>query len=218
MGRPPRRLKLHPGILGPSQRRVLERLGPVAATLNFYLAGGTAVALHLGHRRSDDLDWMTAERLPDPLGLAARLRSRSVPVEVREVADGTLHATVSRVRVSFLEYRYGLLRPLAEWEEARAPVASLEDLAAMKLAAVAQRGSRKDFVDIYAIGRERIPLPRMLALYKEKYSVRDAGHVLYGLAYFADADRERMPRMVWRVGWQEVKRSIRTWVRKEARE
>lgn len=216
MGRPPRPLTFHPEILRPSQRRVLERLGRLGASRSFYLAGGTAVALHLGHRRSDDLDCMTGEPLQDPLDLAARLRSGGLPVEVLEVADGTLHASVSRVRVSFFEYRYALLRPPATWNAVGVSVAGVEDLAAMKLAAVAQRGSRKDFVDIYAIGRERIPLARMLALYRQKYSVRDAGHVLYGLSYFADADRERMPRMVWKVGWQEIKSSIRAWVRAQA--
>jgi hypothetical protein len=60
----------HPEVLSRNQKRVLAELGPFLTGSGFYLAGGTAVALHLGHRRSVDLDWFTAERLPDPLSLA----------------------------------------------------------------------------------------------------------------------------------------------------
>ncbi len=209
-------MSLHPEILGPRETRVLQRLAPPATRWGYYLAGGTALALHLGHRRSDDFDWMSTQALPDPMDLAERLRQAGVPVKTQEVAKGTLHGSVSRVRVSFFEYRYPLLRSLVRCSELGVSLASLEDLACMKLAAVAQRGSRKDFVDVYAIGRERIPLGRMLALYGRKYSTKDVGHVLYGLAYFEDADRERMPRMVWDVSWPTVKRTISEWVTRSA--
>jgi hypothetical protein len=82
----------------------------------------------------------------------------------------------------------------------------------MKLAAVVQRGSRKDFVDVFALG-ERLQLEDMLGLYRRKYGVRDVGHVLVALSYFDDADRERMPttRRPWK--WPDIKAAIRRWVR-----
>jgi hypothetical protein len=79
----------------------------------------------------------------------------------------------------------------------------------MKLSAIAQRGSKKDFVDIYALALSRRPLREMLRLYQEKYNVKDIAPVLYGLAYFDDADRERMPTMLWKVDWRAIRRSIR---------
>ncbi len=82
----------------------------------------------------------------------------------------------------------------------------------MKLAAIVQRGSRKDFLDIYAIAVRRIPLDKMLELYGRKYSIQDISHVLYGLAYFDIADKERSPRLLWDLRWRDVKRSIQGWL------
>jgi hypothetical protein len=73
--------------------------------------------------------------------------------------------------------------------------------------------SKKDFVDLFALGHDGFTLSRMLEWYRAKFDVEDIGHVLYALAYFDDADAERMPRMVWKVGWKEIKRTIAGWVR-----
>jgi hypothetical protein len=110
--------------------------------------------------------------------------------------------------VTFLQYQYPLLRPLNYWSEMGCNLASLEDLACMKLSAVAQRGARKDFCDIYALGKKFFSLQEMLDLYQKKFNIRDVGSVLYGLVYFDDAESERMPRMLWDVNWGEIKKSI----------
>lgn len=154
--------------------------------------------------------------MTDPLRLAQQLRDESVPLVVERVERGTLHATVSGVRMSLLEYRYPLLRRLVLWPATRVRLASLEDIACMKLAAVAQRGARKDFVDIYALGR-RIPLRQMLTLYRRKYRIQDHGHVLFALTYFDDAEREPMPRVLKSPPWPEIKNAIRGWVAELAR-
>lgn len=190
----------------------------MAAERSFYLAGGTALALRLGHRRSVDLDWFTAAPVPDPLRLASDLKAAGLAFAVERTERGTLHGTLSGVRVSFIEYQYPPLRPptTGSWPGAPAGLASLPDIACMKLAAVAQRGSKKDFLDVYALGR-RIPLRRMLGLYRRKYSVGDIGHLLYALTYFDDADRERTPFMVAKWTWPRVKDAIRRWVIEVAR-
>jgi hypothetical protein len=201
----------HPEVLSRTQTRILGELGPFLTGRGFYLAGGTAVALHLGHRRSVDLDWFTAELLPDPLDLAQRLRALPVPFVAERVAPGTLHGSARRVRLSLLEYRYRFLGSLRPWQRS-ARLASRKDLAAMKLAAVAQRGAKKDFVDIYALATRSFSLRQMIRWYQEKYAIDDIAHVLYSLAYFDDADRERMPSMLWDVKWPTVKDAIRSWV------
>jgi predicted nucleotidyltransferase component of viral defense system len=182
----------------------------------FYLGGGTALALYLGHRHSIDLDWFTQERIADPLRLAQDLRDEGVSFITGRIERGTLHGSVSGVRVSLLEYRYPLLEPHVSWPESECLIASLADIACMKLAALTQRGSKKDFVDIYALGLRYQPLPVMLRLYRQKYSVEDTVHVLYGLAYFHDADKERMPRMLWDTDWRTIKKTIQRWVREVA--
>lgn len=178
----------------------------------FYLAGGTALAIYLGHRVSIDLDWFTPEKLEEPLRLAQELRDDGIPFVTSHVERGTLYGTVAGVKVSFLEYRYPLLKPLVAWPDYNCTLAAIDDIACMKLSAIAQRGARKDFLDIYGLGLHR-DLRELLRLYQEKYGVADIGHILYGLAYFDEADRERMPKMRWKVAWKTVKQAIRVWIR-----
>jgi predicted nucleotidyltransferase component of viral defense system len=92
-------------------------------------------------------------------------------------------------------------------------LASLEDLACMKLSAISQRGARKDFCDIFALGVKQFELKEMLEFYRRKFKIQDVGHVLYGLTYFDDAENERMPRMLWDVKWREIKETIKGWVK-----
>lgn len=82
----------------------------------------------------------------------------------------------------------------------------------MKLSALAQRGSRKDFIDIYALGRSGLSLETMLDHYRRKYAVKDILHVLYGLAYFDDAEGEAPPLLLWDLKWKEVKKTLQGWV------
>ncbi len=205
-------VRLHPGVLGRRQLCVLRCLGPFLERSSFYLAGGTALALQIGHRRSVDFDWFSEQPLAEPLQLAAEIEASGVRFEVTSVDRGTLHGLSAGVRLSFLEYRYPLLAPLLPAREPGLRLASLVDLAAMKLAAVAQRGSRKDFVDVYALGRT-LGLEEMLALYRRKYAVRDIGHILVALAYFDDAEKDRMPAMLRGWPWPHIRQTIQTWVR-----
>jgi hypothetical protein len=199
-------------VLPVTQRTVLRQLAPAVTPAGFYLAGGTAVAIQLGHRQSLDLDWFTEERLGDPLRFAERLRRVGVALAEESFEAGTLHAQCDGVPVSFLEYRYPSLAPRIWWAEYGCELASLPDLACMKLSAVAGRGARKDFIDIFAIGTTHLNLAEMLDLYRRKYDTTDIGHVVMSLSYFDDAEAEDMPRMVWQVSWAEVKRSIERWV------
>lgn len=183
----------------------------------FYLGGGTALAIYLGHRHSVDLDWFTGEGIADPLRLAQDIRDKGISFVTGQIEQGTLHGTISGIRVSFFEYRYPLLKPLIFLTKFACQTASSEDLACMKLSALAQRGSKKDFVDIYGLGLRHISLRGMLQLYQRKYSIEDIAHVLYGLAYFDDADQERMPKMFLNVDWRTIKKTIQGWVREIGR-
>ena len=83
----------------------------------------------------------------------------------------------------------------------------------MKLAAIAQRGSRKDFYDIYALVSEYKPLADLLQLYCQKYGFHNISPVLLGLAYFDDAEEEPDVRRLTGPGWTQVRKSITKWVR-----
>jgi hypothetical protein len=213
LGPPGGAVSVHPEILKPRQREVLRSLGPAASNHGFYLGGGTAIALHLGHRRSVDFDWFRQPFIEDPLGLARELQEKGIPFVTGWTRESTLYGTVRGVRVSFFRYRYRSLYPLVLWPEPGCQLAALEDLACMKLSAISQRGSRKDFVDLFALGRHGFSLQQMLGWYREKFEVDDIAHLLYALVYFDDADAEPRPSMIWKVSWREVKEALRGWVR-----
>lgn len=196
-------------ILTVHQSDVLERLKGLSEVVGFYLAGGTALALRLGHRRSIDFDFFTAGDF-DAIDLRERLRAIFGEVPIRSQAPRTLYVTLLGVTTSFFAYRY----PMLDSPEATPwgfGLAGLRDIAAMKLEAVAGRGSRKDFIDLYFLCR-RFDLPEIFRCFAEKY--RGAGtdpyHRLRALAYFDDAEAEPMPAMLAPVVWAEVRRYFET--------
>lgn len=203
---------IHADVLPESQSACLRTLGPAATALGFHLAGGTAVALHLGHRRSVDFDWFATSFPGSPVDLAAALRARGIAFETTTLADRTAHGVIGGVKVSFLEFRPPLLEPLVDWPERGCRLASCGDLAAMKLLAVAQRGTKKDFIDVHALSRT-MPLDRMLDCYRRRFGVADSAAVLAGLCYFDDAEADPMPRMLVPLDWETVKRELRESVR-----
>ncbi len=206
-------MTFHLEILSPEQCDAMARLSGEVTASGFYLAGGTALAIYLGHRKSVDLDWFTSGSIGDVLEFSKKLIEHGIPIEVEDVGKGTLHGTVSGVNTTFLEFHYPVLDPLVGCEPLGCNLASVNDIACMKLSALAQRGARKDFVDLYALVRGCIPYGELLRLYQRKFGVKDLGHVLYASAYFDDAEREAMPAMIWRDSWPEMKISIQKWVK-----
>ena len=182
------RMIWHPEILACRQERMLNQIGPALSRRSFYLAGGTAVALHLGHRRSVDFDWFTPERF-DPLNIAQELREEGVRFATESTTTGTLHGMVRGVPVGLLRYNYLLLARVPVWRGG-IHVAARADLGAMKLAAVAQRGTKKDYVDIYALCQNSKMLRLMLQRYRKKYSVEDFAPPVVQFDVF----RRRRPR------------------------
>jgi predicted nucleotidyltransferase component of viral defense system len=194
------------------QIETLKQMSPFMQERGFYLAGGTALSVYFGHRFSIDLDWFTSNPIEDIQLLIQDLRKYHLDFVAQQTGPGTLHGGVSGVRVSFLEFRYPLLQAPVFWEEFSCSLASLEDLACMKLSAIAQRGARKDFCDIYALGKDHFTLNEMLDFYARKFK-QDVSPVLYGLVYFDDAESERMPEMLWDLKWVEIKKTIQNWVK-----
>ena len=195
------------------QEGVLVQAGHWLAEKGYYLAGGAALSIYYGHRRSADLDWFTAAAIPDALILAQHLRDAGLPFETGQTAPGTLYGRIGNVRVSFIEFRYPLLNPLVTWPANGTALASLDDLACMKLSAIAQRGSRKDFYDTHTVLSRQRPLAELLHLYQQKFNVSDISPVLYGLAYFDDAENEPAPILLAKISWKQVKNDILQWLK-----
>lgn len=206
-------MKFHLEGLGKGQIKIINDTGSFLRRNGYYLAGGTALAIYFGHRLSIDLDWFTSHDMGDALVFAQNIRKEGFNFKTDQISPGTLHGSIAKVRVTFLEFHYPLLKPLVHWKEMDCSLASLEDLACMKLSAIAQRGARKDFCDILVLGLEKFSLKEMLDLYRKKFNMKDVSHVLYGLVYFDDAEKERMPKMLQDVKWAEVKKTIQGWVK-----
>lgn len=117
---------------------------------------------------------------------------------------GTIHST----RFSLFFYKYPLLFPTHTLEGIR--IADVKDIAPMKISALADRGTKRDFIDLYFIfSKARVLSPReTLELYDKKFGklAQNKIHILKSFAYFEDANRDQMPKMIQRVTWHEVKK------------
>lgn len=140
----------HAEVLDSETRRVLRHLCESSLLNESYLAGGTGLALYLGHRRSADLDFFSSTGFRQDL-LLRQLRGTADHLEVLFQDLETLHTHVNGAKVSFLGYRYDLLYPAARFEGVR--VADPRDIACMKLSALSARGTRRDFVDLYKVAQ-----------------------------------------------------------------
>ncbi len=177
---------------------------------HFYLAGGTGLALHLGHRFSVDLDFFS-ER-PEAVGQDEREKLRSQFDDPTLVIiydkDTTFVASWQQVGLSFFRIQqYPRVQPVLILEGV--PVASIEEIGAMKLAAIIDRGTRKDLVDLYFI-LQQVPLEKLFQVAASKYSrVRTfAVSATRGLAYFVDAEALPMPQMIDHTPWNTMKRFL----------
>lgn len=172
---------------------------------SFYLAGGTGAALQLGHRISEDFDFFTQRRFKTPT-LLQRVARVGAAFDLQTEAEGTLVGVLGNARVSFFLYSYPLLKRTQTTQGIR--VASLIDIGLMKLTAVSQRGSRRDFVDLFAICREAIPLKELLSLLPKKYGGINYSlpHLLRSLVFFDDAEAEPMPKMLQPTPWKTIVR------------
>ncbi|HEC36453.1 MAG TPA: hypothetical protein ENI39_07960 [Anaerolineae bacterium] len=191
-------------VLSPTTRKNLALVARTPLAERFYLAGGTAVALHLGHRRSYDLDFFTPER-EFPIDLPRRELEPLGELIVLHEGTGTFVGTLGGGQLSFFIYPYSLLEPFVPFEGIQ--VASLPDLAAMKLEAISSRGTKRDFVDLYQICQTVFPLVEVFRHFERKYAgVRySMFHLLKSLAYFDDAEPDPMPEMLIPLDWAEVK-------------
>ena len=197
--------ELHWETATPLMREVMQTVGQSDLVPRFYLAGGTALALQLGHRRSVDLDFFseTDEVRPEMHRQALRVLKAFHPTIV-EQAWGNLLLIIENLRVGFFGYGYPLVTPPLQAEGV--PLASLTDIGLMKMDALVTRASRKDFYDLYAIA-QRIPLRDLLDLAPVKYpSVRDfEAMVVRYMVYFDRAEQEEPLSLLEAVDWATVK-------------
>ncbi len=176
-------MSLHLDILDASRQAVLPLLRPLKE--RFYLAGGTALALQIGHRDSVDFDFFTSDQF-DPEQLNQELKNLLVNHDllITQAEPSTLSLTVDgSIHLSFLSYSYALMEPTIDTTDMR--LASVTDIGCMKLSAIISRSTLKDYVDLYMILHD-MTLTELLAAVARKFPNLDANVVLKALVYFDD--------------------------------
>lgn len=195
-------------------KRNLEILSQVQIVGQFYLAGGTAAALQLGYRISEDLDFFSREEFSSD-NIANLLRSKGKLIIDKKMSD-TLLGNFSGTKISFFHYPYPTLHEFSSFLSVN--LASLVDIACMKIDTIASRGLKRDFVDLYFIMEDRnYKLDQLLAFFQEKYSGAEynLNHIKKSLTYFDEADGEPGPKMLIKgFSWQKIKFFFQSEVRK----
>lgn len=192
----------------------LALLGRSNIFKNAYLAGGTAVALQLGHRISVDFDFFTTEDFV-PKVFSAKL-SRLGLFNEEQANKGTVLGKFEGIRFSLFVYKYPLLFPLLKYRSLN--IADMRDIAAMKIDAIATRGLKRDFIDLYFICKFGYGLAEILNFYDKKYKnlASNLIHIQKSLVFFNDAESDEMPNMLKPVKWGTVKKYFEGEVKKLA--
>lgn len=181
----------------------LAVLGKSGLVAKAYLAGGSALALHFGHRKSYDFDFFSRESF-DPQKLSKKLQKAGDFTQ--ELAKGiSLIGTFNGVKFSYFQYEYPLIAPLVKF--LNVTIADPRDIAAMKLTAIMDRGTKRDFIDLYEMTKQGMPVEALFDYYDQKYHFLNTNRfsLIKALQYFDEADESDMPQMIKKIGWSEVK-------------
>ncbi|MFQ5792108.1 MAG: nucleotidyl transferase AbiEii/AbiGii toxin family protein [Acidobacteriota bacterium] len=193
----------HPEVIPPFAQDAISALNTVSPALPFYLAGGTGLALHFGHRRSYDLDFFSGETVDEEALLRdlQGLEGLTVLAKTRQ----TLELHLGETPVSFMGYPYPLLFATARYSGLE--VADPRDIACMKLSAIQSRGTKRDFVDLY-VASKQYPLADLIGLFERKFAALryNIVHLMKSLTYFEDAEKDPPPDLLVGISWEEVKR------------
>ncbi len=199
--------KLHLDIMPRATKKAFLRCVelPWLQDSSWYLAGGTALALQVGHRVSVDLDFFTEEK-DFSVEEMERLLMSSGEWTTTLIERGTLYGIFEGAKMSFIAYPF--FHPSENRLRCGAvTLVSPEDIAAMKIVAVSQRGKKRDFIDLYWLAQNRISLEDAIRLSVERYPDQhhNLPHFLKSLVYFVDAEEDPMPNVFFSVDWKTVK-------------
>ena len=207
---------LHLNTVEPETLSLLKTLLDHDECRCFALTGGTALALHFGHRISVDLDLFTQDRFDSNMLFESLRDSEMFRDSVTSCSQSinSLSLFIKRkdkaVKVDFIRHHYPLLFPVQYIDDIR--FFSVQDIAAMKLNAVANRGAKKDFFDVHRL-LQQFSLTELLAFFENKYNQINSFTVLKSLLYFDDAEFEPDPISLINTSWDEVKSALHSLVK-----
>ena len=194
----------------PDTLELLRKLNSIPELANTRLVGGTALALCLGHRLSIDLDFF-GQVEGDTEMIATYLLRYGFDVKIRSNQKNIHIFTINGVKTDIVNYPYLWIDDIIEEDGIR--LGGLKDIAAMKIAAITNRGSKKDFIDVYFL-LNHFSIEKMMDFYLKKYPSGSLFLSYKSLLYFADAENQLMPEMLIPTSWDDVKEKIIAEVRK----
>ena len=196
-------MKLHTETVSSGLLNLLRKLMKEESLQPFALASGTALALRFGHRTSIDIDLFTCAAFDAPE--IAEWLKLVYGMKESKTAENTVRGIIEGIKIDLIAHRYPLINPFEEEDGLR--MFSREDIAAMKLNAITNRGCKKDFWD-YAELLQIYSRDEMLAFYARKYADDSLWNVEQSLAYFDDAESNPDPRDLRGRSWEEIKRIV----------
>jgi predicted nucleotidyltransferase component of viral defense system len=197
---------LYTRTVEPRTFELLKKLMDLEVLKDFYLVGGTALALQKGHRFSVDLDLFTPNSF-DNEKLIEILNKTFESFILKSEGNQLVFAEIDNIKVDLVKMNYPILYESTLNENIR--MLHINDIAPMKLKAIVQRGSKKDFFDIYYILQE-MSLNTLIELYKKKFSQNEIFHVIKSLSYFEDAENDFNPLVFdSNVDWNLVKETLK---------
>lgn len=188
----------------PGTLELLKKLMSIPFLDSFYLVGGTALALQFGHRMSIDIDLFTLDDIDN--NNLIEILSKSFDVSIEFENKNMVITYINNIKVDFVKMGYPILFEPLLIENIR--MLDIRDIVAMKLKAIAQRGSKKDFFDIYFF-LQQMKMESMLQLFKRKFEQHELFYIVKSLTYFNDAEDDADPILFDKdVTWAKVKTLI----------
>ncbi|KAA6351134.1 hypothetical protein EZS27_001560 [termite gut metagenome] len=179
---------------------------------NFYLVGGTALALYLGHRRSIDLDLFTPFPFDSETVEKYLVEKYNFDSDFRR--NNTLKGTINNTKIDCITYAYPFVEDICVSDNIR--LYAMKDIAAMKLSAIAGDGSRlKDFIDIACLS-VKLSLSDMLEAYQKKFEHCNAISPIKGMTYFDDIIfTEPIVMMKGIYDWKKIQKRLYDMIKEE---
>lgn len=197
----------HLEVLPKETRRALEILAEASWLKDspWYLAGGTALALMVGHRSSVDLDFFTPEASFSTASMTERLSMPGWTTDI--LKEDTIYGRLHEAQVSFIAYPFFVPRA-PKRQYGNVAVLAPKDIAVMKIVAISQRGRKRDFIDLFWYCTHGEPLEQVLRRLPDQYPsvAHDYHHILKSLVYFTDSEEDPMPTLHFKADWETVKR------------
>lgn len=188
----------------PDTLELLKAISALPEVQDTRLVGGTSLALQYGHRQSVDLDFFGC--LPEDKDVLIDAVKRVGRVTVLNRSKSILQMVMNQVKVDFVDYsRYSWIGEPINGDGF--VLASDKDIAAMKVNAIIGRGTRKDFIDLYAL-LQHYSLPEIMDFYRQKYPEFSEYRALLSMTYFEDAEMQDMPLMFIDTPWEMMKKTI----------